>query len=89
MLYQDIPGSLNNPRELDSYNRQIETFRDFPAGDYEIHIDDPTGEGMTPGYFKVFKIEIDTGSIKKQLWRINTADLGFGVVGTFSLGPNQ
>ena len=88
LLYQDIPG-VTGDRELDIYNRQIEFFRDFPAGEYEFHIEDITGEGMAPGYVKVFELENDSGAIKKQLWRTNTATLGFGVVGTFILGPDE
>lgn len=88
LLYQDIPG-VTGDRELDTYNRQIELFRDFPAGDYEIHIDDVTGEGMAPGYAKVFELDNDSGAIKKQLWRTNTATLGFGIIGTFTLDPDE
>lgn len=88
LLHQDTPADLGISRVIDEHGRQIEFFRDLPAGLYQIHIKDSSGLGMTPGsgFARVFALEKETGNIESRLWQINGDAIGANTEGRFVLG---
>mgnify|MGYP000555744506 CR=1 FL=1 len=88
LLHQDLPADANGHRTLDQYNRQIEIFHDLPAGVYQVHIDDITGQGMPPlsGFARIFQVDNDSGSIEQRLAHFSGQDIGINSVAEFQVG---
>lgn len=88
LLHQDTPADFGTHRVLDKYNRQIEFFHDLPAGMYQLHIEDSTGQGMSPGtgFVSLFSIDNVSGKLTGRLYQNGGENIGLLTKARFVLG---
>jgi Trypsin len=86
VLYEDTPADYGTQRVLDSYGREVKSFRDLSAGTYELHLLDGRNWPIGTGHIRVFLLDNKTGAILERLVHVKGETIGAETVVEFTIG---